>query len=165
MAKRNKDLHYQQAQASRMKFLRFELMKRAESIEENDDRTLEVVFSSDADVEMWYGKERLLHGTDNVDLSYLNAGMSPLLVDHRAYNSDNQIGVIESWTGGWTQRLRDRSSSAKDDVQMSITKMYWTAFDRVSRWGTRCGSGRLRMPTAEIRFISRRNGCRARLVS
>ena len=96
MAKRNKDLHYQQAQASRMKFLRFELMKRAEPIEENEDRTLEVVFSSDADVEMWYGKERLLHGTDNVDLSYLNAGMSPLLVDHRAYNSDNQIGVIES---------------------------------------------------------------------
>ena len=96
MAKRSKDLHYQQAQASHMKFLRFELMKRAESIEENEDRTLEVVFSSDADVEMWYGKERLLHGTDNVDLTYLNAGMSPLLVDHRAYNSDNQIGVIES---------------------------------------------------------------------
>ena len=139
-------------------------MKRAEPIEENDDRTLEVVFSSDADVEMWYGKERLLHGTDNVDLSYLNAGMSPLLVDHRAYNSDNQIGVIES------ARVDGHNGYAKIKFSKGRrgNEYYQDVLDGIRSCvsvGYEVRNGRLRMLIAEIRFISRRNGCRARLVS
>ena len=96
MSKRNENLekHYQQAQAGGKKFQRYYTMERAEPIEENDDRTVPVVFSSDEMVEMWYGKEKLLHGDENVDLSYFNAKMSPFLIDHR-YSSDSQIGVIE----------------------------------------------------------------------
>ena len=54
---------------------------RADMIEENDDRTVPVVFSSDEWVRMRYGEEKLLHGASNVDLSYFNDRASPLLVD------------------------------------------------------------------------------------
>ena len=43
MSKRAK--HYEQAQAGRKKFQRYYTMERAEPIEENDDRTVPVVFS------------------------------------------------------------------------------------------------------------------------
>ena len=93
---KHKAKHYEQAQAGRKKFQRFEMITRADPIEENDDRTIEVAFSSDAEVDMWYGSEVLLHGTKNVDLSYLNASKSPFLLNHSSYNTDNQVGVIES---------------------------------------------------------------------
>ena len=87
--------HYEQAKKGHKKFQR-DMVFRADAIEANDDRTLEVAFSSDAEVDMWYGSEVLLHGEDNVDLSYLNAGKSPFLLNHSSYNTDNQIGVVES---------------------------------------------------------------------
>ncbi len=96
MAQVLRDKHYKQAKDGRKKFQRFEFIGRAKPIEANEDRTVEVVFSSDEEVDMWYGKERLEHGNSNVDLSYLNAKKSPLLIDHRTWDSDNQIGVIDS---------------------------------------------------------------------
>ena len=87
--------HYEQAKKGHKKFQR-DMVFRADAIEANDDRTLEVAFSSDAEVDMWYGSEVLLHGKDNVNLSYLNAGKSPFLLNHSSYNTDNQIGVVES---------------------------------------------------------------------
>ena len=87
--------HYEQALAANKKFQRFFFIERADVIEERDDRIVKVVFSSDSDVQMWFGIERLLHGTDNVDLEFFNSKMSPLLIDHRR-SSDYQIGVIES---------------------------------------------------------------------
>ena len=90
-----KDKHYKQAQAGHKKFQR-EMVIRADSIEANDDRTVEVAFSSDSEIDMWYGSEVLLHGADNVDLSYMNAGKSPFLLNHSSYNPDSQVGVIES---------------------------------------------------------------------
>ena len=86
--------HYQQAKAASKKFQRV-LSFRADEIEENDDRTVSVVFSSDEWVRMWFGEEKLLHGAENVDLSYFNSGTSPALVDHYTA-SDYQVGVIES---------------------------------------------------------------------
>ena len=87
--------HYEQALAGNKKFQRFFLIERAEAIEEKDDRTVDVIFSSDEDVDMWFGTEQLLHGKDNVDLSFFNSKMSPLLIDHRR-SSDSQIGVVET---------------------------------------------------------------------
>ena len=92
----DKAKHYEQAKAGHKKFQRHEMIDRAKKIEKNDERTLEVIFSSDAEVDMWYGSEILMHGDENVDLSYMNAKKAPLLIDHRAWDSDNQIGVIES---------------------------------------------------------------------
>ena len=92
----DKAKHYEQAKAGHKKFQRHEMIDRAKTIQKNDERTLEVIFSSDAEVDMWYGSEVLEHGNGNVDLSYMNAQKAPLLIDHRAWDSDNQIGVIES---------------------------------------------------------------------
>ena len=92
----DKAKHYEQAKAGHKKFQRHEMIDRAKKIESNDERTLEVIFSSDDEVDMWYGSEVLEHGNGNVDLSYMNAKKAPLLIDHRAWDSDNQIGVIES---------------------------------------------------------------------
>ena len=92
----DKAKHYEQAKAGHKKFQRHEMIDRAKTIQKNDERTIEVIFSSDEEVDMWYGSEVLMHDPGSVDLSYLNAGKSPVLVDHRSYNSDNQIGVIES---------------------------------------------------------------------
>lgn len=97
MAIRIKDgLHYDAATDQKKQFIRInpDILGRAESIEANDDRTIPVIFSSDAEVEMWYGTEILEHGQENVDLSYLNSRKSPVMIDHW-WSSDRQIGVIE----------------------------------------------------------------------
>ena len=88
------DKHYQQARDSKKMFRRV-LSFRADMIESNDDRTVPVVFSSDEWTRMYYGEEKLLHGAENVDLSYFNDRVSPLLVEH-TYHSDAQVGVIET---------------------------------------------------------------------
>lgn len=62
-----------------------------ESINEND-RTIELSFSSEQPVERWFGMEILGHNPDEVDLSLISDG-APFLMDHR---SNDQRGVIES---------------------------------------------------------------------
>lgn len=90
--------HYKAAIKDRKHFVRqninFELLDRAEEIEANDEMTVDVRFSSDQPVDMWFGTEKLLHGEDNIDLSVLNNGKSPVLQDHNAWRGDSQIGVI-----------------------------------------------------------------------
>lgn len=45
----------------------------------NDDRSIDLSFSSEAEIPRWFGKEILLHGPDNVDLSRLKRFGSGLL--------------------------------------------------------------------------------------
>ena len=97
------DKHYQQARDGKKMFQRV-LSFRADMIEENDQRTVPVVFSSDAWVRMWYGEEKLLHGAENVDLSYFNDRKSPVLIDHWT-SSDRQVGVIEAASVDGTKGL------------------------------------------------------------
>ena len=88
---------YEQAWDHKKHFMRGVKAKsaRAEPIEGNDDLRVEVRFSSNAKIDMWYGDEILLHDESNVDLSRFNSGTRPVMKDHR-WSSDNQIGVIES---------------------------------------------------------------------
>lgn len=60
------------------------------SIDENE-RTVELAFSSEAEVEQWFGIEILDHSPGAVDMSRLNDG-APLLVDH---NWRDQAGVVK----------------------------------------------------------------------
>lgn len=57
---------------------------------ENDDRTIEIAFSSETPVERWGGYEILDHGEGSVDMARFNNGAA-LLADH---NWRDQIGVI-----------------------------------------------------------------------
>ena len=83
------------AKQNNLKFIR-EMRVRADSIEANDDRTIEFVGSTETAVELYWGEtEILLHGDSNVDLSYLDRRKSPVLLDHMRREV---IGVIESAT-------------------------------------------------------------------
>lgn len=59
---------------------------------DEEARTVELAFSSEAPVERWWGREILDHGAKAVRLGRMRDG-APLLLDHRP---GQQIGVIES---------------------------------------------------------------------
>ena len=90
--------HYQHAKAGNKRFIRhdvsFTALERAEEMTPDDQMRVEVRFSSDAEVEMWYGTEILKHGSDSVDLTPFNSGKCPVMKDHN-YDSDSQLAVIE----------------------------------------------------------------------
>jgi HK97 family phage major capsid protein len=59
---------------------------------DEDARTVELAFSSDAPIERGYGIEILEHGADSAQLDRLNSA-APLLVQH---DHADQVGVVES---------------------------------------------------------------------
>jgi len=59
---------------------------------DEDDRRVRMSLSSEEPVERSFGKEVLRHTTDAVDLSRMNSGHAPLLLDH---DMTKQIGVVE----------------------------------------------------------------------
>jgi HK97 family phage major capsid protein/HK97 family phage prohead protease len=61
--------------------------------EVEDDRRVRMSISSEKPVERSYGMEILDHDERSIDLSFLNSGNAPLLLDH---DPERQIGVIES---------------------------------------------------------------------
>jgi HK97 family phage major capsid protein len=58
-----------------------------------ETRTVRMSISSEYPVERSFGMEILEHSADAIDLSFLNSGRAPLLLDH---DPEKQIGVIES---------------------------------------------------------------------
>jgi len=66
----------------------FELNQRAIN---EEDRTIEIAFSSEAEVERGYGTEVLDHRAASVRLDRLNNG-GAFLMEH---NRNDQIGVVE----------------------------------------------------------------------
>jgi HK97 family phage major capsid protein len=89
---------------------------------DEEKRTARIAISSEEPVERSFGKEVLEHTEEAIDLSFLNSGRAPLLLDH---DPEKQIGVIESVDlDGSARRLRatvrfGRSGLAKeafDDV-------------------------------------------------
>lgn len=57
---------------------------------DEEERIVELSFSSETEVERWFGNEILDHNRGSYDLGYLNKG-APLLLNH---DRDQQIGVI-----------------------------------------------------------------------
>jgi len=82
-----------------------------------DARRVQIAVSSEEPVERNYGNEVLDHSERSIDLSFLNSGRAPLLLDH---DPRQQIGVVESVTlDGSARRLRatvrfGRNGLAKD---------------------------------------------------
>jgi len=70
--------------------IRREIDFKPRAIDE-ENRTVELAFSSEFPVERGYGMEVLEHSVNNVKLDRLNSG-APLLVNHSA---DDQVGVVE----------------------------------------------------------------------
>ena len=69
-----------------------------------DDRRVQMAISSETPVERSYGAEVLDHSPESIDLSFMNSGRAPLLLDH---DPEKQIGVIESVSlDGSARKLR-----------------------------------------------------------
>jgi HK97 family phage major capsid protein len=58
-----------------------------------DERRIAMSISSETPVARSFGDEILVHSSEAIDLSFLNSGRAPLLLDH---DPEKQIGVIES---------------------------------------------------------------------
>jgi len=71
--------------------------------EGENDRTIDLSFSSEDPVTRWFGDEILDHGKSSVDLDWFRGGTAPLLLDH---DPEKQIGVIESASIGGDLRGR-----------------------------------------------------------
>ena len=134
--------HYELAREENKRFIRLSgvpQILRAESIEPNDEMTVDVRFSSDQPVEMWYGTEELLHTPEAMDLTDFNSGKCPVMKDHR-WSSDYQVAVIESARiedgyGIATIRFSD-SQQGKDyysDVMRGIRDNFSVGYD-VHEW-------------------------------
>lgn len=89
-------------------------------------RTVELAFSSEVEVERWFGMEVLDHGASSIRLDRLRDG-GALLVDH---NWSDQVGVVESVTVDADRRGRAvvrfgrgaRASEIFQDVQDGIRR-------------------------------------------
>lgn len=63
----------------------------------DDDGLVEMAISSEAPYERWFGIEVLRHSVDAVDMTRINDGRHPLLVNH---DTDRQAGVLKkAWLG------------------------------------------------------------------
>ena len=69
-----------------------------------DERRVKMALSSEEPVERSFGTEVLEHSEEAIDLSFLNSGRAPVLLDH---NPEKQVGIIESVElDGSARRLR-----------------------------------------------------------
>jgi HK97 family phage major capsid protein len=75
--------------------------ERASANEET--RTVELAFSSEAPVERFWGVEILGHGPGEMDEDWIGSGTAPLLMDHDARQ---QVGVVERVTLGEDRKAR-----------------------------------------------------------
>ena len=60
---------------------------------DEEKRTVRMAISSEEPVQRSFGMEVLEHSRDAMDLSFLESGRAPLLLDH---DPERQVGVIES---------------------------------------------------------------------
>tara|TARA_R110000803_G_scaffold21295_2_gene53768 strand:- start:2674 stop:4596 length:1923 start_codon:yes stop_codon:yes gene_type:complete len=98
------------------------LISRAVSAEKEvidvDARRVQIAVSSEEPVERGYGNEVLDHSEESVDLTFLNSGRAPLLLDH---DPRQQIGVVESVTlDGSARRLRATVRFGKNGLAKDV---------------------------------------------
>lgn len=83
-----------------------------------DARRVQIAVSSEEPVERGYGNEVLDHSERSIDLSFLNSGRAPLLLDH---DPRQQIGVVESVTlDGSARRLRATVRFGKNGLAKDV---------------------------------------------
>ncbi len=70
---------------------------------EDDNRKVDISFSSEGDCERYFGVEVLGHGNGEARLDWLASGNAPLLIDH---DWTKQVGIIESASIGSDRKGR-----------------------------------------------------------
>jgi len=81
---------------------------------DEDARTVRMSISSEYPVQRSFGMEVLEHSSEAIDLSFLNSGRAPLLLDH---DPEKQVGIIESVElDGSARRLRATARFGKSQL-------------------------------------------------
>ena len=118
--------------SSSKEIVRREIEFKAEAIN-NEERTVDLAFSSEFPVERGYGMEVLDHTPTSVKLERLN-NSAPLLVNH---NADDQVGVVEEAridgdkTGravvrfGTSQRAQEIFEDVRTGIRKGISVGYY----------------------------------------
>ena len=101
----------------------FEINQRAIN---EDDRTIELAFSSEAEVERGYGTEVLEHRAENVRLGRLNNG-GAFLMEH---NRNDQIGVVER---AWIDDDKKGRAIVKFSKSARAEEIYQDVKDNIRR--------------------------------
>ena len=65
---------------------------RADELQENEERTIPVVFSTEFEYVQWFGREMLSHDAGAIDFARMMNATAPVLLNH---SRDGQIGVVE----------------------------------------------------------------------
>ena len=66
---------------------------RADELQENEERTIPVVFSTEFEYAQWFGREMLSHDSGAIDFVRMNGKTAPVLLNH---SRETQIGVVEN---------------------------------------------------------------------
>ena len=132
-----KNAYEDDGRAGGNEIIRREVELNARKIDE-ENRTVELAFSSEFPVERGYGIEVLDHTPASVKLERLN-NSAPLLVNH---NSDDQVGVVESAridgdkTGraivrfGTSQRAKEIFEDVRTGIRTGISVGYYILKDK-----------------------------------
>jgi HK97 family phage major capsid protein len=93
-------------------------MSADEAVINTETRRVKIAVSSEAPVERSFGTEILDHKASSIDLSFLNSGRAPLLLDH---DPTQQIGVVESVDlDGSARRLRATVRFGKNGLAKDV---------------------------------------------
>tara|TARA_Y100000114_G_scaffold29846_1_gene25565 strand:- start:4775 stop:7609 length:2835 start_codon:yes stop_codon:yes gene_type:complete len=90
---------------------------------DEEKRTVRMAISSEEPVQRSFGMEVLEHSKDAMDLSFLESGRAPLLLDH---DPERQVGVIESVS------LDDSARRLRATVRFGKSALAREAFDDVT---------------------------------
>lgn len=118
-------------------------IRKADLDEEN--RTVEIAFSSETPYERWFGIETLSHRAEHVDMSFIGSGNAPLLAGH---NHDDQIGVIEkAWLQdgvgravvrfGKSNRAQEFFQDVQDGIRKNVSVGYFVMEMELKKAGTK----------------------------
>ena len=66
---------------------------RADELQENEERTIPVVFSTEFEYAQWFGREMLSHDAGAIDFVRMQNKTAPVLLNH---SRETQIGVVEN---------------------------------------------------------------------
>ena len=109
------------------------IYRQAEIRAVDDERRVELAFSSEEPVERSFGIEILDHGAASVDMAFMGSGRAPLLVDH---DPTDQVGVVEKASlgddrvaradvrFGKSVRAEEMYEDVKDGIRTNISVGY-----------------------------------------
>lgn len=96
------------------------ITNEVETRADGDSRVLEFPLSSETPVQRFFGTEILRHTEGAVNLSWLNSGNAPLLLNH---DTDKQIGVIEkAWVDTKAKKVRVSARLGESPLAEEIYK-------------------------------------------